>query len=386
MIIRMSGKFSRCKHSVIRAARLASLLLCIALSGCGALAGEQETGVVIARRAQVRSSSAVVAADLKEVVRGDIVEIIDSTTAENGERWLRVRTKDTESVEGWIEARNIIPQEMIERSRQLAEEDKGIPPQASGQLRANTNIRFTPDRTGNENILMKLESGARFSIVGWKRVPKPKTSEASDSDDAPKSGAAQGQSGGRGRDESENKGPEDPFELWYKVRLPQSLSPAPAGWVLGKQVELTVPSDIIYYRTGREFVAWQRLGGEGEDLPSSSSDKVDKDAAKESRPGSWVILEKSSARRTEAEDPPDFDRIFVLGYDKERKEHYTAYRSPDLDGRLPLRIEGDGDVKTFIVRINEEGKLRELRFKTYLDSRGLVKVEALDEIPKRKVR
>lgn len=350
-------------------------------SGCGALAGKEDTGVVIARRAQVRSSMAVVAADLKEVVRGDVLEILDSTSAENGERWLQVRTRDAEGVEGWIEARNVIPQELIERSRQLADEDKEIPPQASGQLRANTNIRFTPDRTGNDNILMKLESGIRFYIVGWKRVAKPKSSEASESDDAPKAGAAQGRPGRRGgREESENKEPEDPFELWYKVRLPPSISPAPAGWVLGKQVELTVPSDIIFFRTGREFVAWQRLDGDGEE--SLTTTTVDKDAAKETRPGSWVILEKSSVREPSGEDPPDFDRIFVLGYDKDRQEHYTAYRSPDLNGRLPLRVEGQGDTRTFVIRIHDNDKLRDIRFRTFIDGRGVLKVEPQDELPK----
>jgi hypothetical protein len=42
------------------------------------------------------------------------------------------------------------------------------------------------------------------------------------------------------------------------VRLDATASPAPAGWIYGKQVELAVPSDIIFYRTGREFVGWQR--------------------------------------------------------------------------------------------------------------------------------
>jgi hypothetical protein len=359
-----------------------TLAVVAATVGCGALAGREETGVVIARRAQVRSSTAVVAADLKEVVRGDQVVILDEATAENEERWLRVRTRDDESIEGWIEARNVIPEHTIQRSRQLADEDKGIPPQASGQLRANTNIRFTPDRAANDNILMKLESGARFFIVGWKRVPKPKSSEATEVDDAPKAGAAQGRGARRGREASEPKEPEEPNELWYKVRLPASLSPAPAGWVLGKQVELTVPSDIIFYRTGREFVAWQRLDGDTEDFSAASA--VDKDAAKETRPGSWVILEKSSSTRgPEVSDPPDFDRIFVLGYDKDRQEHYTAYRSVDLDGRLPLRVEGQGDARIFTVQIKgEDGGLRDVRFKTYIDSRGLLKIESLDDLPK----
>lgn len=379
--------FQPFRTALKRTTALKLLLLAAALVpavGCDALAGKEETGVVIARRAQVRSSTAVVAADLKEVVRGDVVVILDEATAENEERWLRVRTREADGVEGWIEARNIIPQHMIERSRQLAREDEGVPPQASAQLRANTNIRFTPDRTGNDNILMKLESGARFFIVGWKRVPKPKTSEATEIDDAPKAGAAQTRSGAaarRGREASETKEPEEQNELWYKVRLPPSISPAPAGWVLGKQVELTVPSDIIFYRTGREFVAWQRLDGETEGFSSQSA--VDKDAAKETRPGSWVILEKSGTRGPEVSDPPDFDRIFVLGYDKDRQEHYTAYRSVDVDGRLPLLVEGQGDARVFTVKVKAaDGGLKDVRFKTYIDSRGLLKIEPLDELPK----
>ncbi|HEX8922446.1 MAG TPA: hypothetical protein VF766_13315, partial [Pyrinomonadaceae bacterium] len=304
------------------------------------------------------------------------------TVQETGEHWLRVRTRDAESMEGWIESRNVIPQEMVERSRGLAKEDEGIPAQASGQLRASTNIRFSPDRTGNDNILMKLESGATFDIVGWKRVPKPKSQEATESDDAPKAGAAQrGSANRRSRDADEQKQPEEENELWYKVRLPPSISPAPAGWIFGKQVELTVPSDIIFYRTGREFVAWQRLDAGPEE--STRTEQKDKDAAKDSRPGSWVILEKSSVNDAGKIDSPDFDRIFVLGYDKDRQEHYTAYRSPDLKGRLPLRVEGQGSgAKIFKVRVEEEGQQKEVQYRAFTDERGLLRVESLSDTPR----
>jgi hypothetical protein len=362
--------------------RMPLLFLLLSLgAGCSTFAGKEETGVVIARRAQVRSSTAVVAADLKEVVRGDDLEILDSATVpETGERWLRARVRDEEGTEGWIEARNVISQEMVERSRELAKEDEGIPGQASGQLRASTNIRFSPDRSGNDNILMKLESGARFEIVGWRRVPRPKSLETTESDDAPKAGASEPGTAKRNRESERPKEPEDVNDLWYKVRLPPSLSPAPAGWVFGKQVELTVPSDIIFYRTGREFVAWQRLDAEGEEVHKAAL--KDKDAARDARPGSWVILEKSSTGDTSSPGAPDFDRIFVLGYDKDRQEHYTAYRSPDVNGFLPLRIQRRGDVKHFTVRIQKDGQLKEVKFKAYTNERGLLKVEALDELPK----
>lgn len=372
-------------ESAMKRIRLALtlFLLCVA-SACTTLAGKEERGAVIALRAQVRSSTAIVAADLKEVVRGDELDILDSITVpDTGERWLHVRTRDAEPLEGWIEARNVISHEMIERSRRIASEDKDVPAQASGQLRASTNIRFTPDRTGNENILMKLESGARFDIISWKRVPKPKSAESTESDDAPKAGAVEQGAGRRRRAKDEQKEPEEPNELWFKVRLPSSLSPAPAGWVFGKQVELTVPSDIIFYRTGREFVAWQRL--DGDDPAGSQQAPKDKDAAKDTRPGSWVILEKSTVGDdVNAVDSPDFDRIYVLGYDKDRQEHYTAYRSPDLRGFLPLHVEGRGDTKTFTVRAQSEGQLKDVKYKTYINERGLLKVEALSEIPKSK--
>jgi hypothetical protein len=307
---------------------------------------------------------------------------MDSVTApDTGERWLHVRTRDAEPVEGWIEARNVISHEMIERSRRLAGEDKDVPAQAAGQLRASTNIRFSPDRNGTDNILMKLETGTRFDIVGWKRVPRPKSQEATESDDVPKAGTAEPGASARKRGKEEKKETEEPDdELWYKVRLPSSVSPAPAGWVFGKQVELTVPSDIIFYRTGREFVAWQRL--DAEDPAAQQSAAKDKDAAKETRVGSWVILEKSSVNNPTGTDASDFDRIYVLGYDKDRQEHYTAYRSQDINGFLPLRVEGKGDAKTFIVRVQDAGQMKDVKFKTYTNERGLLKVEPLGDVPK----
>ncbi len=352
----------------------AALLLSL---GCQTLAKRDSTGVVVARRAQIRSSTAVVAADLLQVNRGDVVDILESTDVTDPsdntrkERWLRVKARDEDGTEGWIESRNVMPEEVLEESKKLAEEDKDTPAQATGQLRASSNLRLTPDRSGNENIMMRLDSGSSFDIIGWKRVPKPKASESIESDVAPKAGSAQQGSARPGRQGDEAEQLEEANELWYRVRLSAEASPAPAGWIYGKQVELAVPSDIIFYRTGREFVAWQRLDGE-------SRDRNDKDAGREGKPGSWLILEKSSSNQPHTVDEPDFDRVYVLGYDKRNQEHYTAYRSPDLKGYLPARIEGQGDNKSFTVRIQEEvgGPLKEVRYTLYKDARGVLKINA----------
>jgi hypothetical protein len=365
------------------------ILMVLALAqGCKTLAKQNDTGVVVARRAQIRSSTAVVAADLLEVNRGDAVDILDfqdvqdPTDNSKKERWLRVQAHDEDSTEGWIESRNVMPDEVLQAARKLAEEDKGIPAQATGQLRASSNLRLGPDRSGNENIMMRLDSGSTFEIIGWKRVPVPKGSESTESDTAPKAGSAQPGTNRGAKENREDNEPEETNELWYRVRLPSLSSPAPAGWIYGKQVELTVPSDIIFYRTGREFVAWQRL--DGDSSPGEGSPK-DKDAAKEAKPGSWVILEKSSSNEPHTLGEPDFDRIYVLGYDKRDQEHYTAYRSPDLKGFLPCRVEGRPDNKTFTIRVQDEsGQISDVQYGIFKDARGYLKVSAPNVASKEK--
>jgi hypothetical protein len=346
-------------------------------AGCTAIAGHTSTGVVVSRSAQVRSSTAVVAADLYEVKRGDTVDILDSLDvpdpSDNSkkERWYRVRARNEENTEGWIEARNIMPDDVLAKSQKLTEEDKDLQPQATGQLHAGSNLRLSPDRSNNENIMMRLDSGSSFEIIGWKRLPKFKGAETTESDTAPKAGTAANTNKKIQKEEDDNPEEQETTELWYKVRLSPSISPAPEGWIFGKQVELMVPSDIIYYRTGREFVAWRRLD---EDTSDDSSTKT-KDVAKDTRPGSWVILEKSNPKDEPHKlDEPDFDRIYVLGYEKHDQDHYTAYRSPDVEGYLPLRIEGKGANRTFTVRIKDNGQVKDLTFSLYRDDHGVMRV------------
>jgi hypothetical protein len=363
-----------------------SLGLMLLLTGCSTLASRNNTGTVVSRSAQIRSSTAVVAADLLEVSRGDTVDILDSIDVPDPsdntkkERWFRVRARDAESTEGWIEARNIMPEEVLTKSRKLSDDDKSTQAQATGQLHAGSNLRLSPDRSNNENIMMRLDSGSSFEIIGWTRVPKLKGAETSESDTAPKPGTAS-----RNKKETDEENPEDleTSELWYKVRLSPSISPAPEGWIFGKQVELTVPSDIIYYRTGREFVAWRRLD---EDTTDETAAKT-KDIAKDTRPGSWVILEKSSSKEPHKIGEPDFDRIYVLGYEKHDQDHYTAYRSPDLEGYLPIRVDGRAANKTFTVRIKDDsGQIRDMTFSLFRDDRNVMKVTPPEQMKAAKRR
>ena len=100
---------------------LASALI---FAGCSTLAQRSSTGVVVARRAQIRSSTAVVAADLLQVNRGDELQILESTDVQDPsdntkkERWFRVKAYDGDATEGWIEARNVMTDEVLESAKE----------------------------------------------------------------------------------------------------------------------------------------------------------------------------------------------------------------------------------------------------------------------------
>jgi hypothetical protein len=158
------------------------------------------------------------------------------------------------------------------------------------------------------------------------------------------------------------------------VRLDPSVSPAPAGWLFGRQVELQVPSDIVFFQANnRKFVTWQRLDTD------AASKVVATD--KMSTPGNWVILSRSNVVKAIDGVEPDFDGIQVLAFDKYDQSYYTAWRSStDVWGLLPLRVEGQGDNKTVIIQLrNPEGKMDEKRFVVFRD-KSRVKVTPPEDI------
>src|SRR5688500_8521205 len=115
-----------------------------AVSGVSTIVGLSDTATVIAKTAQIRTSYAVVAADLLEVKRNDRLDVLDQVEFEKV-LWYRVRARDEALTEGWIEAQNVITNETLEKSKKLAEEFKDQPAQAAGIIRSVSNLRSAPD-------------------------------------------------------------------------------------------------------------------------------------------------------------------------------------------------------------------------------------------------
>ena len=350
---------------------VATLGLVILAGGCGwldgvsTIVGLSDTATVIAKTAQIRTSYAVVAADLLEVKRGDRLDILDQTEFEKV-LWYRVRAHDEAKTEGWIEAQNVITNDVLDKSKKLADEFKDQPPQASGQLRAASNLRLAPDMNP-DNILFKLANGSTFEIMDWKFVPKQDVSDVDDASNGEQkqSKKSKNEDIEAAKDDDEADKLDDKYDMWYEVRLDPSVSPAPAGWVFGRQVDLKVPGEISFFQqNNRKFVTWQRLD-------TDASDKVDTNAKK--TPGSWVILSRTNAVKAIDGVEPDFDGILVLAFDQYDQNYYTAWRTNgDVWGLLPLKVEGQGDNKAFTMQLRgPDGKMVEKRFVVFRDKNRL---------------
>jgi hypothetical protein len=355
------------------------------LSGCGLVSNAYNsivsvTGLttnctVIAKKAQIRTSYAVVASDLLEVKRGDQLDVLDTVDFEKV-IWYRVRAHDEDQTEGWIEAQNIITSDVLEKSKKLAEEDKDLQSQANGLLRNKTNLRLTPEQR-DDNVMVKLDNGSTFEIVTWKYVPK-----AEDPDDAVKDAANKPKSKTKNAEIEAAKTADDPdkmddkYDIWYKVRLDPSVSPAPSGWLFGRQVELQVPTDIVFYQqNNKKFVTWQRIDG------VDTSIKDDPKAA--SKPSSWVILSRTNESKPINGDEPDFDGVLLLGYDKYDQSHYRIYPLiGEVWGKLPMKIEGTGDSRTFTLNLRNKnsGQIEAKQFVVSFD-KSRYKLKLPDDMP-----
>ena len=336
--------------------------------------GLSDSATVISKTAQIRTSYAVVAADLLEVKRGERLDVLDQMEFEKV-IWYRVRARDEDNTEGWIEAQHIITNDILEKSQKLAESFQNQNPQAAGKLRAASNLRLGPDMNP-ENVLFKLANESTFEIMDWMFVPKQEVADVDDASKGEKKTAAQikNEEIEAARIAGEPEKLDEKYDIWYQVRLDRSVSPAPAGWLFGRQVELQIPSDIVFFQqNNRKFVSWQRLD-------TDAAGKVvlsDRSAT----PGNWVILTRTNVVKEIEGIEPDFDGIMVLAFDKYDQSFYTVWRSSgEVWGMLPLKVDGSGDNKTFGFQLRHpEGRLDEKRFVVFRD-KNRVKVTPPEDI------
>ena len=83
-----------------------------------------------------------------------------------------------------------------------------------------------------------------------------------------------------------------------------------------------------------------------------------------------MILSRTNDSKAVNGEEPDFDGVLLLGYDKYDQSHYRIYPLiGEVWGKLPLKIVGTGDTRTFTLRLRNKnsGQIEDKQFVVTFD-------------------
>jgi uncharacterized protein YgiM (DUF1202 family) len=288
-----------------------------------------EAAVVIPDRLTLKSSIKQASLDVAELKNGDRVEVSERAKSEEGNSWSKVTGPQGQS--GWVESRFLVKENIVEKSRAIAEEVRDIQTQAIGRSKAKLRLRLSPDRSNEENVATILPPETLLEIVIRDRKPKPASVLAQSEEEA--------------ADAKTTHTLDYKFDVWYKVRL-KGNTVLPAGWIYGGSVALEIPHDILYFAsTGRRITGWHRLGTiTGDDGKTGDH---------------YLVLERATLN---PDEEVDFDRIKVLAYDSSTRDYTTPFRD-DISGRFPIALKMDGPKGQF--QLNAIDQNKQLQLRTY---------------------
>lgn len=295
-----------------------SKLLFVLLVGVVGLAGLNacksallgEDAFVVPETAEIRSSTAKASRTVGSLKRGDQVTIVERT-AEGADNYVRITAPG--NIEGWMIARNLVTKSNADKSKEFAATVTNIPAQAIGKNKSSLKLRFTPDRTNDENVIVQLPAGLAFEIVDRETRPK-----AAEKNAAPAASVAEKNNAPDEKDAS--------YEIWYKVRVIDN-GIVPAGYVYGGSIELETPYEIKYFlQDDKKIVGWQKVG-------------TVKDEKGEEH-FHYAIFEKSY---NSSDEKSDFDYVHIVGFDLHNKSvaYYNVLRD-NRRGVFPVTVATEG--------------------------------------------
>src|SRR6516162_2645111 len=145
------------------------MLLLLANFACKRAAiTKHEYMYVSAAETSLRDRVATMYNKVGTVHNGERVEVL-----ERAKRFVRVRTDG--GLEGWVEQRSLVTQDVFDGFQKLAQDATGIAVQGHGTARTDLNMHLTPSRDGEH--LYQLKEGEKVEILKRattdKNAPKP---------------------------------------------------------------------------------------------------------------------------------------------------------------------------------------------------------------------
>lgn len=294
------------------------LILLLSLPACRSHKKVLETDYVSAPQAFLRDRVAAFYNKTGTVKNADRVQVL-----ERERRFVRVRADS--GLEGWIEQRYLVSQEVFDGFQKLAQQEQNDPLQATGTTRNDTNIHLQPGRETEH--LYQLSQGTKVSLFKRATAGKsvPGTIVAPGAQEPPKSAIV---------------------EDWWLVRDPQGHM----GWVLARMVDLDVPLEIAQYAEGQRIVAFFVL-----EEVTDGEKKVPQYLVALSDPKDGM--------------PFDFNQVRVFTWNVKRHHYETAYHERNLNGVFPLTVshedfEQEGTLPVFVLRVKDDnGNVAERKYK-----------------------
>ncbi len=365
----MPLNFSRPNLFRILTALAALLLLAAPACKRGQIVTQHEYMYVSAPESSLRDRVATMYNKVGTVHNGDRVDVLERV-----KRFVRVRTD--QGVEGWVEQRSLVSQEVFDGFQKLSADSRDQAVQGHGATRAELNMHLTPARDGEH--LYQLKEGEKVEVLRRattdKNAPKPpkpisppKTTPAKPKDEKP----AKAESALPPSPPSpsappiektpkpepaigDNAKPAEPpkivMEDWYLVRN----SAGQAGWVLMRMVDLDVPLDIAQYAEGQRIVGYFVLNTVQETI----------DGQPKTEPQYLVLLNQPKDGL-----PFDYNQVRVFTRKRNKHRYETAYRERDMEGYLPAKtghavFDKEGDLPTFTIRkMNATGQIVDATYK-----------------------
>ena len=355
----------------------ALLLLAMAPACKRAAIAKHEYMYVSAPETSLRDRIATMYNKVGTLHNGDRVDVL-----ERAKRFVRVRTDG--GVEGWVEQRSLVTQDVFDGFQKLAQDANGTAIQGHGTARADLNMHLTPSRDGEH--LYQLKEGEKVEILQRattdKNAPKPtppakpaaantktqqtggqqlSTPSQPPATPAPAatpatSTAAASQTNmpvtaAKPADKTKEVEPPKPvMEDWYLVRN----SSGKVGWVLLRMVDLDVPLDVAQYAEGQRIVAYFVLNMVEENI----------DGQEKQEPQYLVLLNMPKDGLAW-----DYNQVRVFTRNRNKHRYETAYRERNMEGYLPVKtghafFEKEGDLPTFTIRkMNADGQIVESTYK-----------------------
>jgi hypothetical protein len=372
------------------------LVALLGLSSCTEERQTLGTAYVAPQTLTVRSQVSQKSGAVATLKHGDKVAIIDAQR-----RLVKVAAGANE---GWVDAEDLLSADQWRQIRLDRERQRALPSQGAAAAFELLNIHIEPTR--RSPAFAQIPEGGQVEILGRMRAPKnapptktssllverptparrpkkeqqakggfhlvrpplPKppanwqelSAERIDGAESPRQIAADKKKAAQdlaAKKAVEAKRPVV-MEDWTLIRT----KPGDTGWVLTRNLTISVPDDVAQYAEGKRITSYFELGSVNDEEKGLKHH--------------WLWTTLSGA------DPVDFDswRVFIWNLRRHRFE--TSFRKRDVDGFFPVTVdpaESATKGRTFhIVTKDDDGKFRR---RTYSFDGTLVRLTGTEDLP-----